>query len=263
MFTSERALRAAGTRGEPLPHLPELEAMYRYGFEPRRGQMMMIAGQSGAAKTFFALWLVLKWGLRTLYCSQDSDAHTMTARQVAALSGMTVDTASGYILNDPDYVAPYVENSNIRYTFDQLTVESLWHELDAGLEVEDRYPEVIVIDNLSDLDVGDESYQARLYGMQELHRLRLTGALVIVLHHTRSNPGGKNNWSTNDPQPRWEIDNKLDRKPELILTTAIDVPNRRYSISKVKDRSGPSTPDASVRFHLGMDLSRCLFYKAA
>jgi hypothetical protein len=260
LFTPSRALRAAGTRGEPLPHLNELHALYQYGFEPRKGQMLMVAGQSGAAKTFFALWLAARWGVRTLYCSQDSDAHTMISRLISYATGFPTDDVSLQISRDPSAYAGVLDDCPIRFCFESLTIEGLEQELDAGVEVWDEYPELIVIDNLSDLDVGDETHAAKLFAMQELHKLRRTGAAVLVLHHTRSNPSGKNNWTTSDPQPRWEIDNKLDRKPEAILTVAIDTYSGQFVMSPVKNRTGKCTPDASVRFRLGMDLSRCNFY---
>lgn len=261
MLTPTRALRTAAGRGDLLPALPELEAMYRWGFQPRRGQMLMIAGQTGAAKTFFALWLVAGMGLRTKYFSADSDAHTMISRLIAYQTGLTTDQVADQLKTEPEAFASVLEGCPIEFCFDSNpSIDDVNSELDAWVEIWDGYPEVIVIDNLIDLDAGDESYQARVFAMQELHRLRSTGAAVIVLHHTRSNPAGKNNWSASQPQPRWEIDNKLDRKPDRILTVAHDEFAGQFGLSPVKNRDGPQSPGAEIVFRLGADLSRCNFY---
>src|SRR5882672_5545983 len=94
MYTPSRSVKAAAQSGTPFPELPALRQLYGYGFRPRLGQMLMIAGQSGCGKSRLALWLAAMlgtYGWDTLYISADSDPHTMLSRLAALSSGVPAE----------------------------------------------------------------------------------------------------------------------------------------------------------------------------
>jgi hypothetical protein len=102
---------------------------------------------------------------------------------------------------------------------------------------------VIVVDNLMDVDAGDESYQGQLFIMQELRNIaKRTGACVIVLAHTQSEQGS----DYGKPQPRNKILNKVDQKPQLIFTLGRE--DDLFRIAVVKDRNSKATDPTAKRF---------------
>jgi hypothetical protein len=179
MLTPARALSLAAD-ADALPRVAELESLYKYGFVPRRGQLLMVAGQPGAGKSAFALWLAQRMGARTLYFSADMDAHTAVTRLAALQTGFTVDEVAT-ALSGPGfgYFEEALMESNIQFCFDSgPTLDDIADEITAYVELWDRYPEVIVIDNAMNVEaeMGEEHAGLR-FVFKETHRMaRETGA---------------------------------------------------------------------------------------
>ncbi len=250
MLRADRALRVASA-GVELPRVPELESLYRNGFHPRRGQILEIAAQPGAGKSALAMWYAARMNLATLYFSADQDAHTSLSRLGALLTGQFVRDLEA-ILEDPDGSAfPYYEEllseSNLQFCFDSgPTLEDMADELSAYVEVWDRYPELIVVDNLVNVEAetGEEFSGMNLVA-KELHRLaRITNAAIIIVHHTREDGDPHN------PQPRSSIHGKISKFPEKIWTIAHDPTEQCMKIAIVKDRTGPQDATGKTFYRL-------------
>lgn len=237
MLNASRTLRAARDEGARLPEIEVLRPLYDKGVVLREGQLVMIAGRSGGGKSTLAQWLLaMLKDLPSLYIAADMEKGESISRLIATLSGastatimdqMEIDAAVDY------YQEEYLDNCNIQFSFQENpSVADIYLELDAFIEAYDAFPKLIVIDNLVDVDAGDESYQGQLWIMQELRNLaKRTGAMVIILAHTKSKDGDNGFY----PQPRSEILNKVDQKPQLILTLGRE--GDIFRIAVVKDRN--------------------------
>lgn len=256
--------------GAALPQVDALRHLHSYGVRFRRGQLVMVAGQSGGGKSTFALWLALTMGVRTLYISADMSQHTALTRTAACVTGESVTSIAAAV--DPespaykpeavDYYCDSVADVPVTWAFDPgPSLKSINAEIDAYVEVWNAFPDLIVIDNLMDVDVGDETLGGQQYIMRELHVLsRVTSAMVLVLHHCRENPAGDKRYDSSNPPAKWEIKNKLSEKPEIILTVAIDQSTQTYKVAPVKVRDGKCDDSGTTFFRLRADLERARFH---
>lgn len=247
MWRPTQALRAAAD-ADALPRVGELEGLYAYGFLPRRGQILMIAGQPGSQKSGFALWYARRSKVRTLYFSADMDAHTAITRHAAEMSGFTVESVSDAIEEEAiGFFEADLLASNISFCFDSSpTLDDIADELAAYVELNDAYPELVVLDNALNVEaqIGEESAGLRLI-LKETHRLaRETGAAVFVLHHTREEA------TPRLPQPRSAISGKVSQLPERILTVALDDRDMCFMLAPVKNRGGKQDATGSTFFRL-------------
>lgn len=255
MFTPSRALRYSARSAEPLPYIHELSALYGMGVRPRRGELIMVAGRAGSAKSSFALWLTMKMELPTLYFSADMNPWQASVRLRAAQTGLTIEEVER---EDPA-TAVDVPALPIHFCFDSSpTLDDMDAELDAYLEAWGQWPSVVVCDNLRNVDALHENeYGGQNLVLDYLHGMtRLTGAAVFVLHHTQLAVGTK---EPNAPQPRWAIKNKVDELPELILTLGLDPDTNIFQLACVKQRMGKQDIEGQTRAALQADLSRNLF----
>lgn len=256
MLTPSRALSLAG-QAEPLPRVQELESLYRFGFLPRRGQFLLIAGQPGSGKSTFALWWAVKLNLRTLYFSADMDEFTAITRLASVLTGYTVENVVSAIENGAEsYFEDILSESKIQFCFDSgPTLEDIADEIDAYVEVWDEFPELIVIDNAMNVEaeMGEEHAGLRLV-FKEVHRLaREIAAAVFMLHHTREEGNPRR------PQPRNAIQGKVAQLPERILTVALDDTDNCFMFSPVKNRSGKQDPTGGIFFRLTAEPEKASF----
>lgn len=219
-----------------LPRIPELQPLYSYGFVPRRKEMLFVCGQPGAGKSAFALWYADRLKVPALYMSADMAPHTAVTRLVAMRTGLTIDTVSADF--DEGLQSAHraeVSGSLVHFCFDSgPTLSDIADEMSAYVEVYDAYPELIVIDNLMNVESGDEDdFSGQKFILKELHRLaRETGAAVIVLHHLREEG------DATQTQPRAAIQGKVAQLPERILNLALDPAEQCLKIAMVKNRSG-------------------------
>lgn len=223
----------------------------------------MIAGRSGTQKSGLCLFFVDEMNLPTLYFSADMSAFTASSRIACKRMDQTTDEVEFGMARNP---APYVDalsDSNITFSFGSpITWRQVDEELRAYVELWDRYPEVIVFDNLMDFDGADSDYKEQMSIMSAATELaRETAATVIILHHASDKTWAAESdpWK---PPARKEIKNGLAEKPELCLTVALDPDNLSYRIACVKQRMGPSDPSGNTYAVLRCEPSKTMFHAA-
>lgn len=247
------ASRHAGQRlPDPYPVLAR--SKYRVQFFPR--QFVMLAGAPGAGKTMLALDMAIKMGCSCLYVSADSDDVTMRIRAAAMLSGH--DQADVRTVADAgfleDIYGPSLERLNIRFLFDpsEPSMDDIIHALESYLEVNGRYPELVIVDNICNVDTGsDNEWVAIRQVCKDLHFLaRKTQSCVVALHHTSEQDS---KWINFAP-PRTAIQGKITQFQSLIITLG-GLENEKY-LAVVKNRFGKSDPNAAEPFRFVVDFGR-------
>jgi hypothetical protein len=261
MLTPSRSLALHAGSGTELPKVPGLNALYGAGVKPRHGEVIMIAGRGGTQKSGLALWYVSQMNLPTVYFSADMSPMQASIRLVCSTMGQTtLEVERGIADGFTDVYQSYLKDSQITFSFGMpLRFEAVDREMDAYVELHDRFPEVVVFDNLMDFDGADSEYSAQMEVMSSASGFaRDTGASVIVLHHASDKT-----WSARDdpwaPPNRAEIKNGLVEKAELALTVALDAHTLDYRIACVKQRMGPSDPTARSFVTLTADPARTQF----
>lgn len=208
----------------------------------------MVAGRSGTQKSGFALYWCAQMNLPTLYFSADMSAFTASARIASMMTGRTTEEVEAGMAEGGETRQRYLDalkGSNITFSFGSpLRWEKVDDELDAYVELWDRWPEVIVFDNLMDFEGAEADYTVQMNVMSNVTDLsRATGSTVIILHHAtdKSWDAKTDPWS---PPSRQEIKGGLSEKPELSLSVALDPYTLEYKVACIKQRMGPSDPTA-------------------
>ena len=261
MLNVFQALQKSAKSAPEMPRIPELEDLYRIGCIPRRGEVIMIAGRPGSQKSGFALWLVTKWGLPTLYLAADMTLNEVSVRLACSQMGLTTSEVHER-LRGPSrgrkQVADALASMPIQVANDAITWERLDTEIQAYVELWDRYPEIIVVDNLMDVEEGASDYHAQMEIMQQLVAVaRFTGATVLVLHHATDKTDG---YST-DPPMRKDIKNGMAEKPQMILGVSLDNYTLDFQVAVLKQRMGPQDPFAKLKVYMTAQPEVTRFHK--
>jgi hypothetical protein len=208
----------------------------------------MIAGRSGTQKSGFALWWVGQMNLPTLYFSADMSAFTASSRLASMVTGDTTEVVETGMAAGGEYRDRYLDalaSSNITFSFGSpISWRSVDEELESYVELWDRYPEVIVFDNLMDFDGAESDYTEQMAVMSNATELaRATGATTILLHHAsdKSWEAKADPWA---PPSRDQVKGGLSEKPELSLSVALDPTSLEYRVACIKQRMGPCDPTA-------------------
>lgn len=246
MLSPGRALSLHSESGRPLPQVPAFRDLYAKGVTPRHGEVVMIAGRSGTQKSGFALFWVAEMNLPTLYFSADMSAFTASSRLASMRTDQTTEQVEeGMASGSASYYMDELSDLDITFSFGSpISWRQVDEELEAYVHLWNRYPEVIVFDNLMDFEGAESDYTVQMAVMSGATELaRETGATVILLHHAsdktweaKSDP-----WQ---PPSRDQIKNGLAEKPELAFTVALDPNNLSYRVACVKQRMGPCDPTA-------------------
>lgn len=255
-LTAARSVTKARKLGEPLPHVPELDDLYRT-FTFRRGEVTMIAGMPGSQKSGFTLWLAAQMRVPTLYFCADMAQHSAVTRLAALMSGHDKTTVAAGIHNGGEgYYEDAVADLDMRFCYDpNPDMGTIEGEVNAWVEGWDEYPQLIVVDNLLDVipPAGDSEHAAYKAILLELKSWsRLTGAAVFVLHHM-SEAGG----DPTRPAPRKAILGKVAQTPENVLSVACD--GDEFRVAVVKQRDGQSDPSAETWTPFRVDYGRNMF----
>lgn len=257
MLTASRSITLSENQGEALPQVGALRDLYAHGNQFYRGGLHMIAGQPAAMKSMFALWLVEQMGLETVYFSADSDATTQNSRLIAMYTGTPAAQVREELEDDlaRSHYAEIVGESKISpvYTSDP-DIASIEAELSAYVELYDRFPKVIVLDNLLDLyNAGESETRGMKDGLLEMKRIaRDTGAAVLVLHHVKegqSEPG--------KPGSLKAIQGMVGQTPSMVLSVARE--GDQFKMAPVKDRNGNDDKSGDTFFTIKVDGSTCRF----
>lgn len=217
----------------------------------------MVVAAPGVGKSAWATIYASKAHVGTLYFSADTDPHTMTCRLAAALTGTDQETIDAAIREGRG--APYLDAvdslERFQLSFDSSpSMDDIYSEVDAYAMVFGAYPELIVVDNLMDVySDGDNEFSAQRAILDELHQLaRATSAHVMVLHHAI---GEFENG--NEPIPLRGVQNKLSKKPEMVLTLyrIHDQWTDSLGVCVVKHRNGRADASAKTTIWLKINLS--------
>lgn len=248
VLNAARALSLNADSGRKLPRVPALQQLYMNGFDPRHGQVIMIAGRSGSQKSGFAMWWVDEMALDTIYFSGDMSAFTASSRIASKRSGLTTDEVEYALKAGGEHresVFEYLAESRITFSFGSpITWRAIDEELDAFVELHNKFPDIIVLDNLMDFEGAESDYTAQMSVMQGVTELaRDTGATVIIMHHASDKSWDARN-DPFSPPSRQEVKGGLSEKPELSLSVALDPNNLNFNVAIIKQRQGPQDPTA-------------------
>jgi replicative DNA helicase len=252
-----------GSAGEPLPVV--YQGLHDAGTRFLRGQLVLVAAGPGTGKSAFALTLALKSKASCLYFSADSDAFVQLSRSISILTGMPLARASQLVLNDQlSDVKQALSGLPIRLTYEASpTLDRIESSLQAYDEVYGDYPDLIVVDNITNVRSGmsedDGDPFAGLEGLMDyLHTMaRETEACVIGLHHVT---GPYND--SDKPIPLSGVKGQITRVPELVLTLHRR-PGDEFTpdslvVSTVKNRGGRMDPTGLSFVELDFEPDRML-----
>ena len=261
MLSPSRSLRRAAVTGAFLPEVAALGALHEAGVHFRPGQVVLITGRPGAGKSNLAQYAVTCWangGIPALYYSLDMDPFTAAVRQAALATSHRQEDISA-ALDGPGeaFYEDALSGLDIEFCFDtRPELPDIQEELDAYVEKWDRFPGVIVVDNLLNIECGEGGHGDQKFVMKNLQELaRKTSASVLVLHHARE--GVKD---TTKPPTMAETDNKMNQIPEVVLGVAHDDVTGEMQIAALKVRSGAKSDPAAERpFRIYADFSHMSF----
>jgi RecA-family ATPase len=224
----------------------------------------MIAGPPNGGKTLFALHIAVSLqkqaqagGRRipTLYVSADTDPVTMLMRAYAMVSGhdlTSIEQARDAGLGE-DYEHYVASMTDFQFLFESdPSLADLDVDLRAFREIYGELPALLIVDNLMNVQAESDSEWAGMRAiMQALHHVaRVTGAAVIVLHHTSED----SQYPVDRPPPRRAIQGKVAQLAELILTLTVN--GNMLGMAVVKNRNGRSDPTADHPIWLRVDFAR-------
>lgn len=251
MLNAARALSLASESGRELPRVDAFRALYAWGFAPRHGQVVMVAGRSGSQKSGFVMFWCDEMNLRTLYFAGDMSPFDASMRIANKRTGRTKEVVEDE-LGDPvkaQEIYELTDESRIRFSFGPITLDRIVEELDVELEAYGSFPPVIVVDNFMDMEGATSEYGEQMAAMQFLvdEVARYTGSTVLVLHHAtdKSWDAKTDPWS---PPARSEIKGGMSEKPEAVLTVALDSSSATsdglldFNVAVVKQRTGKNDP---------------------
>lgn len=249
MLTLGQSMKVRGDAGVPLPTV--FKSLEAQGINFQRGQLVLVCAGPGTGKSALALTLTLRSGVPAFYFSADSDAFTQIKRSVSILTGMTLAHAGDLILRGETGLSESIMSSlPVRFSYDPSpSVDDIERSLKSYREVYGEWPELVIIDNVTDLTYPGED--DRLDGLMGfLHTLaRRTGACVIALHHVIA----KYN-NADEPIPLNGIKDQIGKTPSMILTVYRISGGGYYPdtlcVSPVKNRNGKSDPSAQTRAEL-------------
>jgi AAA domain len=252
-----RAVHSGGVLPLPDPYVGLRNSAYAVRFFP--GQLVMWAGPPGGGKTMLALHAVLKMGVSCLYFSADSDERTISSRAASALTGHPLSSVCGAWEHGffREQYGSVLRQAKVRFEFEPTdpSIVDITHALEAYVEVEGVYPQILVVDTLTNTEAGEgngNEWGGYKKTLKDLHWVgRRTGVCVWVLCHTSE----QNLEYILGPPPRSAIQGKVSQFPELIITLAVD--GEGYMLlGIVKHRHGVQDPAAKHPVKFLVDLSR-------
>lgn len=247
MITVGRA--AAARRGDVEPQ-PLPQWLQDAGFVLRPSQMSMIVAAPNVGKSAVALMVATSNPqLYTLIFSADTDPVTAYQRLVAATDGVPVNSVK---LGSSQAHRRY---PRLQWCFEASpTIDDIVAEIDCYTLLYGRHPQLIIVDNLTDIWIDTDDYHGLRAAVDELHQIaRKTGAHVMVLHHA---VGEYENGT--QPIPLSGISNKLAKKPELVISLyrITDQWVDALGVCVIKNRNGPADRTAGQPKWLRVDFNR-------
>lgn len=261
MYSIGQSRRIRGNAGDPLPTV--FDAFEEKQIVFRRGQLGLIVAGPGTGKSALALTLALRSKVPTLYMSPDSDAFTQVARSFSVLSGVTMYKAGLWARGeevDEGTMAKAVAVSGLPIRFNYLAspdLADMERSVEAFEELYGEYPALIVIDNITNVQNGNQDNAGDPFSGLEgfldyAHTMaRETQACVIGLHHVT---GPYND--ANKPIPLSGVKGQVGRVPELILTVHKEISETGPDILKVSPvKNRGSRNDASGEWYAELEFN--------
>ncbi|MGW2539331.1 AAA family ATPase [Kitasatospora sp. MBT66] len=243
MYSLTQSVDIRGAAGEPIP--TPYKGLERLEVEFLRGTFSLGVAGPGTGKSLFALNLALYGNIPALYFSADSGAATQVSRATSIITGADSKEVKRRLLENDfgDYAEVLGERWWVRFVYEaRPTLADLETTIAAYFEVFGCYPHLIVIDNITNIDVGGaESAESFTFGLEALceylaEMARETRSHVLALHHvTGEHSDGMN------PIPLSGVKGKIGRVPSLILTIFKEIDGmdgRVLHVSVVKNREG-------------------------
>lgn len=237
----DRTVLHATAVAPSLPNMYQSLSMRQIAI--RRGEVSLIAGQPASGKSTIALAMAVRASVPTLYVSADTHAHTMGLRLIAMLTATEQNVVEEMMTSNREWAAEMLtQASNIRWCFDSApSIKSVEEELEAHVELFSRAPELVVIDNLTDMIVDGDEWSGMRTIMKDFKFLaREYDTAFLVLHHTSE--------AVQSPEgtcpPRHALQGKVAATPALVLTIAQSSAGF-LGVCPVKNRYGPSNPSGS------------------
>lgn len=252
MQTLGLALTSRGDEGEPLPSL--FKQFQQLGIYFRRGWLHLVAGAPGGGKSALLSYLALHnhyydgTPVPTLYFSADNDKMTFGCAAISSTLGIHTNVAEEKIERGDDDVIDVLDKStdHLWVSFEAApSPNDIRMEIDAFATVYGEYPHMIVVDNLVDVqaDMVGEGHSRDDAILDFLKRkARETGSAMVVLAHVTG-------WHTDgtEPIPRSGLMNKIDKRPQLVLTLfEPSGTDHVLGVSVVKNRRGDARTDGTM-----------------
>lgn len=220
----------------------------------RRGNVHLFSGMSGSFKTMVVLNLIVRMGVPTLAFSNDSDDLTVASRLLGISTGRDTEELETWINTHPQEAGQALARYDfLRWKFTPTpSLDDLWQELYAYREMEGQFPELLVLDILSNVadSFGDEWATLREVMRQANVIARATtvdgepGTAVLLVHHCTDGSRGL-------VPSRGEVLGKISALPVLMVNFGVDEQGRLWAAC-VKNRFGKSDKDAKYPFQMGV-----------
>lgn len=257
MLTPLQAVRRRGRTGEALPSaFPTLD---KREMRFRRGSSSLIVAPPGGGKSLLIMHQLIMSGVLGLYFSADAEEVDQTIRMICIAYGVTRDEAEHAILFDGlGKFSGRLAEMSFRMDYNSgPTIDDIDRKLKAFEEVYGEWPEMVVVDNLTNVqfereEAGDDPFKGLEPLLEYLDRLaKSTGSHVTSLSHV----GGEYN-DGNKPIPMSGVKGQITRIPKMVLSA------RRVEdegqpdlllVSPVKNRFGNPDPSGRNPAHLLFD----------
>lgn len=253
MLSLTQASRLKGNAGKKLPDVWSSWETNKITF--RRGQLHLIVAAPGVGKSVLTLSYALQAKVPTLYLSMDTDPFTTCVRAVAAIAKVTLDAAEDGLNSQALFATEALKQANktLRFAFPASpSTADIFSHIYAYGEAEGVYPELVVIDNLSNIAFESDEFGEMRTIMADFQTMATKSkAAVVVLHHST---GQYEDGTSIIPQSG--VNGKVSKFPSMVLTLSRGGNNELY-VSAVKNRFGPADPSGyKVRALLNTDYSR-------
>jgi KaiC/GvpD/RAD55 family RecA-like ATPase len=253
VLTLSQASRLKGQAGKKLPDVWDSWTQQKIAF--RRGQLHLIVAAPGVGKSVLTLSYALQSKVPTLYLSMDTDPFTTCIRAVAALAKATLEQAEAGLEQKYEWATSRLAEANatLRFSFPPSpSTADIFSHIYAYGEAEGVWPELIVIDNLSNVAFESDEFGEMRTMMADFQTMASkTKAAVIVLHHST---GMYEDGSQAIPQSG--VNGKVSKFPSMVLTMYRPDGNTLVC-SVVKNRFGPADPAGlRVQSRLNVDYAR-------
>lgn len=250
------------------------ERWTRKGISLRRAEVSMIAAGPGGGKSSIALWAALTCTVRdadgthrparVLYVCADTGWHTIALRTGQMILNHAYINARGvkeahtgpqveaYIKENKTWFSDIIAAGadHITWEFNSSpTTDDIRALMDAYVEMHGAFPELVVVDNLSDVDHDAEVEAVGMKAnMKTLSQHAYdTKAAVLVLHHIRE--GG----SYDGAPPMSAVTGKVNQKAALVMTLHYEHDSKVLRVCAVKNRYGGADPDGNNYFTITWD----------